>query len=1356
MESAFPGNLPDHSVSAAQAGPLRSDVQDLLYLAAHICKVPFTLLSLSEASFSWQYSPRQLPARDIERCQMFAAARLSDSESLLVIPDLETERREGDPPLRLDGTPVRFYCGVALRNADGRRVGTLSAFGSSPQELTADQRDAVLALGRMAARHVLFDQANAQSNSHSVEAPGSQQELDAQRWKQVFEQAGFGLAYGGIEANTLLAVNPAFARQRGYTVEELVGQPIPIVYAPEERAAMAARFPAIDRTGHLVYESVHIRKDGTTFPVLMEVTVVKDAQGRPISRVAYAADITERKQAEEALRISRERLQQALQASNTGLWDWNTETGEVSFSRGWKSQLGYGETELPDGFETWVARLHPEDRDQAILYAQRYRDNPVGEFRQDFRMQHKDGSYRWFDSHASFVTEADGRRIRLLGSHTDITERKQAEEALRQSEERLRFALETGRIGAWDLDLVTHQAHRSLVHDQTFGYQTLLPQWSYEQFLEHVLPDDRELVDEKFRRATADRSDWSFECRIRRTDGEVRWIWAAGRHHVDAAGVARRMTGIVQDITERKWLDSALRERETQLRMALDAAGEGTFDYDFATNRTTFSVRGLELFGFAPGDPASYDECLARIHPDDRAEVAARFERALRDHADYQAEYRVLLSDGGLRWVVAKGRGVYRASGQMVRAVGVLMDITERKRSENALKESEARFRQIADTIRVVFWMTDPAKTRVHYVSQAFEDIWGRPCATLYASPVAWLEAIHPDDRARVRQSVETEQPSGRYEEIYRIIRPDGTVRWIHDRGFPVHDHRGRVERIVGIAQDITERKRAEQLRDGQRAVLELIAKGAPLSETLTRLCEVVESQSDGVLCSILIKDGDCLRHAAGPSLPAEYVSVVDGIRIGPAAGSCGTAVYRNDTVRVDDIASDPLWENFREAAQRHGLHACWSTPIRDGQGAAIGTFAVYHRGGTAFCPQEYELVETGAYLGGIAIDRDRSEHALRDSEERFRLVAEAPNDILWDWNLVTQDHWWSPNARDKFGYDPNAEPSITAWISRLHPDDRDRVMALVDHALVSETRTIAAEYRFRLADGSYGHFYDRGQIIRDATGRAVRMIGAMIDVTFTKRAYASLEEAYQRLQGMSRELQAVEANERRRLSRELHDEVGQLLTALKFDLEATRQALGEAKAGSLKRARERVVRSLDTTDQLFARLRRIVRALRPPVLEELGLKEALRALVADLEARTGLRTSVRLDEEAIATLDDPSVEAALYRMAQELITNVSRHAQATSLTLTLLTDRRDWVLTVRDDGKGFDPAVESISGMGLRGIRERAEILGGEFTITSSIGAGTTSTIRIPAGSPTSGESRRRTGRPKAGARPRRLGGKS
>ena len=147
-------------------------------------------------------------------------------------------------------------------------------------------------------------------------------------------------------------------------------------------------------------------------------------------------------------------------------------------------------------------------------------------------------------------------------------------------EDRFRFALEASEIGAWDLDLIDQTAWRSLRHDQIFGYETLLPEWTYEIFLEHVLPEDRQRVDERFQEALAIYGDWGGECRIRRVDGAVRWIWAKGRSLFDETGRPRRMLGLVQDMTERKRAEAAIRENEMRLRMSLDISRTVAFDQD--------------------------------------------------------------------------------------------------------------------------------------------------------------------------------------------------------------------------------------------------------------------------------------------------------------------------------------------------------------------------------------------------------------------------------------------------------------------------------------------------------------------------------------------------------------------------------------------------------------------------------------------------------------------------------------------------------------------------------------------------------------------------------------------------------
>src|SRR5437667_245256 len=210
---------------------------------------------------------------------------------------------------------------------------------------------------------------------------------------------------------------------------------------------------------------------------------------------------------------------------------------------------------------------------------------------------------------------------------------------------------------------------------------------------------------------------------------------------------------------------------------------------------------------------------------------------------------------------------------------------------------------------------------------------------------VYWPRAVHPDDRAAVVAGWMAAVREKREDEReFRMQTPRGEARWIHTRTKPILSEDGRVTGHVGTAEDITARRRAEELQAGQKHVLELLATEATLADVLAALVCTIEEQAPGMLCSVLCLDGERLRHGAAPSLPEDYSRAVDGIAIGPAAGSCGTAAYRHERVIVEDIEREPRWAEFRDLALRHGLRACWSEPIFSASGQVLGTFASYYR----------------------------------------------------------------------------------------------------------------------------------------------------------------------------------------------------------------------------------------------------------------------------------------------------------------------------------------------------------------------------------------------------------------------------
>jgi PAS domain S-box-containing protein len=295
------------------------------------------------------------------------------------------------------------------------------------------------------------------------------------------------------------------------------------------------------------------------------------------------------------------------------------------------------------------------------------------------------------------IFDPEGAVTMVAGVTRDITELKQAELTLRESETRLRFMLDASQIGEWDLDLTTqpHTAHRSLRHDQIFGYQALLPEWSYEIFLTHVHPDDRDSVNQKFQQTISASTDWNFECRIIHPDQSLHWIWARSSVYCDASGTPTRLLGMVVDITDRKQVEASLQISEERLRLATEAADIGMWFWNLIEDQLVWTTYCKELFGLDPDTEMSYERFLEALHPDDRDRTHAAVQQAIDHKQEYAIEYRTLWGDGSTHWILAKGRAFYNEQGEPIRMMGIAQEITDRKQAEVALQSQAQELSQI-------------------------------------------------------------------------------------------------------------------------------------------------------------------------------------------------------------------------------------------------------------------------------------------------------------------------------------------------------------------------------------------------------------------------------------------------------------------------------------------------------------------------------------------------------------------------------------------------------------------------------------------------------------------------------------
>ncbi len=516
----------------------------------------------------------------------------------------------------------------------------------------------------------------------------------------IIEAAPVGIMVVDREARIRLW-NKSAERIYGWKAEEVLDRPIPPAVWPaggEDAGQELWRRLAAGRpfTG---VEVTRRRKDGSAVDLSLTSAPLFDSDGSTMGAIAVVADVTERKRAEEALRESERRVQTAVQASNTGLWEWNLRTNAVYYSPEWKAQLGYADEEIPNDFAEWETRLHPEDRERAIAAVRNYLANPAGAFESEFRMRHKDGSYRWILARAAVLRDANGTPLLMSGSHLDFTERKVIEEELRQSRRLIERILDATPDLLYIHDLGARRnlfANRQVA--EFFGYTPSEFQAMGSDLLNRILhPDDAAAIAAHHQRCrtAADGEVLEIEYRMRHADGSWRWL-----HSRDVVftrgedGLATQILGVAQDVTERRRAEEALRTSEARLERAQKIAALGNWESgppgpDPGRDLLDWSDEVYNIFGvskesFTPDRQSFY----AMVHPEDRERVRTAFLTSLEARKSYGVEHRIVRPDGTIRYVREHAEPEVDESGA-VRMIGTVQDITEYKRLQDQFLQAQ-------------------------------------------------------------------------------------------------------------------------------------------------------------------------------------------------------------------------------------------------------------------------------------------------------------------------------------------------------------------------------------------------------------------------------------------------------------------------------------------------------------------------------------------------------------------------------------------------------------------------------------------------------------------------------------------
>ncbi|HSA62837.1 MAG TPA: PAS domain S-box protein [Nitrospiraceae bacterium] len=863
-------------------------------------------------------------------------------------------------------------------------------------------------------------------------------------------------------------------------------------------------------------------------------------------------------------------------------------------------------------------------------------------------------------------------------------ERKRTDVALRDSEARFRSLVEGVR------DVIFTLSKDGVITSLNAAFETITQwprdKWIGQAFATLLHPEDLPLAINLFECILGDREAPTCVLRVRSRESGYVVGEFVGVPHIQNGQIVG-VLGIARDVTERKRAEDTLERLRHLYGLLLTSTHDGIYGIDREGHAIFVNPAAARMIG------CSSEELVGRhmhtivhhtrpdgtMYPSEECSIY----RAFREGAVQYVADDVFWRKDGKSFPVEYTSTPIIERGEIVGAVVTFRDITQRKRAERELRESEARLRAILDNSPNLVFLKDMQGRYLHVnrqFEQAFhishEAIVGKTDTEIF--PADQAAEFRANDRKVLQAGIPFE-----FEEV--ALQDDGPHTSIVHK-FPLYDGDGKPYALCGITTDITQRKVME------KAVQQAEAKYRDIFDNAVE--GIFQSTPDGRYLSANPALARMYGYESPEELMASVVDIGHQIYVDPEC--------RRELIRL--VESRGVVRGYEYQVHRKDGTTIWisesARAVRDESGRIL-----YYEG----------TIED-------VTERKLAEDELRKSLEYLELAQAGAEAGLWDWEIRSNQITWSKQYYRLYGLSPATMPSYENWLASVYGEDRQRADLAVREAL-KQRSDLNLDYRIIHPERGLRWLLAIGRTICDDEGAAVRMTGFSFDITESKRAEEELQRTLGQVRTLSRRLEVVREDERTRIARELHDELGMRMTCLKLDLTRLQSIMNDT---SRHKVEEKIRSMIEQVDTAIAAIQGLVAELRPGVLDDLGLVAAIEWQCRDFERRTGIRCIVDSGEEDIP-LDSARATAA-FRICQEALTNVLRHARAKEIRVHLERLDKQLMMDVHDDGQGILPEKNSeMTSLGLLGMRERAAAVGGTLWIVGSPGQGTTVTLRMP-----------------------------